>query len=336
MGRLLRALTAILVIGLLGAAYIQYRVSTLNEPISDASADFRLVVTPGMTFKQVTIRLKRDGIVNDALAFEWYGRWIGADRKVRAGVYTIAADWTPRRLLKELEKGTLPKAVRVTLPEGFNRWQMADRLAKAGLIDRTSFLKRVEMERLEGRLFPDTYHFNPGVQTDAVIERLNRKFKTVFRQVIEATNPAKEIPNTERLISLASLVQKEAGVYDDQRKVARVFLNRLKKGMKLQTDPTCVYGPKRYTRVPRPADCKDPNNLYSTYIIDGLPPGPIGNPGRDAIRAVLHPYTGPRATKLLYFVARRDGSKKHHFSESYKAHRQAIRTYLKRDSRAGD
>jgi len=309
--------------------YVQSRLSVIDQPLNSGEGAFHLVITPGMSFKQVAARLNHAGIIKDSTVFEWYGRWLGVDRSIKAGSYTIEPHWTPKQLLEKLKAGTLPRTIRITLPEGLNRWQMADRLSAAGLIERDAFLRRIRMEALEGRLFPDTYLFRPKVQTNEVIARLTKKFDQVWQQVSKTAGKRLDEATKTSLVILASLVQKESGPYADQRKVARVFQNRLKAGMKLQTDPTCVYSRERYDHVPSPKDCHNKENAYSTYVIKGLPPGPIGNPGRSALRAVLSPYSGLRASKLLYFVARRDGTKTHHFSESYSDHQQAIRRFLK-------
>ncbi len=270
--------------------------------------------------------LRREGVVEDPLVFEWYGRYREVGRRIKAGTYAVDLSITPRELLGRLEAGTLPAQVRITIPEGYNRWQVADLLAKQGLVDRAEFLRRVERDGLEGRLFPDTYWVRKDAGLDAVIDLLTRRFDEVWEQLLKEQPGAKV--DRGRTINLASLVEKEARTERDRPLVARVFLNRLEKKMRLQTDPTCVYGPELYEETPHPRFCKDPSSRYSTYVIDGLPPTPIANPGRAALRAVLAPARGPGADELLYFVARRDGSGEHHFSATYEEHRKAVQRYL--------
>ena len=180
------------------------------------------------------------------------------------------------------------------------------------------------MEGLEGQLYPGRYSFKREINTDLVISKLTQKFETEWSSLMEEHADRHSL-SEEQLLILASIVQRESAVYTDQRKVSRVFYNRLKKGQKLQTDPTCVYGEERYLRKPNPKDCRDSENTYSTYVIKGLPPGPIGSPGRQAIKATLLPYQGKDAHRLFFFVARRDGSGQHHFSETYAEHIKADR-----------
>lgn len=313
------------------AAYGWHRMGSLDAPLAAGGGSTVVEITPGMSFAAIVDRLQAEGVVRDPLVFELYGRYLGVGSRLKAGTYAVDLSQTPRELLRALEAGTLPPETRVTIPEGFNRWQIADLLAERGLVERAAFLKRIEREDLEGRLFPDTYRLRPDAGADAVIAALTGRFEAVLAEEL-ARAPAARRPTNDaehrELLILASLVEKEARTARDRRLVARVFHNRLAKGMKLQTDPTCVYDARWYREVPHPRYCKDPENRYSTYVIDGLPPGPIANPGRDALAATLAPADGERAAKLLFFVARRDGSGEHHFSETYAEHQRAVRRYL--------
>jgi len=316
------------------AAYGWHRLGALDTPLEADGGSTVVEITPGMSFAAIVDRLHAEGVVRDPLVFELYGRYVGVGSRLKAGTYAVDLGQTPRELLEALEAGTLPPEIRVTLPEGFNRWQIADLLSERGLVDRDAFLTRIERDDLEGRLFPDTYRFRPEAGVDAVVAALTARFGAVMEAVL-AQVPAAQRPKTDaerrELLVLASLVEKEARTARDRRLVARVFHNRLARGMKLQTDPTCVYDARWYREVPHPRYCKDPANRYSTYVIDGLPPGPIANPGRDALAATLTPATGDKSAKLLFFVARRDGSGEHHFSETYAEHQRAVRRYLTPD-----
>lgn len=313
------------------AAYGWHRLGSLDAPLAAAGGSTVVEIEPGMSFAAIVDRLHAEGVVGDPLVFELYGRYVGIGSRLKAGTYAIDLGQTPRELLRALEAGTLPPETRVTIPEGYNRWQIADLLAERGLVQRAAFLARVERDGLEGRLFPDTYRFRPAAGVDAIVSALTARFDAVLAEVLDAA-PVDARPGTDaerrELLILASLVEKEARTARDRRLVARVFHNRLAKGMKLQTDPTCVYDARWYREVPHPRYCKDPKNPYSTYVIDGLPPGPIANPGRDALAATLAPADDPKAAKLLYFVARRDGTGEHHFSETYTEHQRAVRRYL--------
>ena len=176
----------------------------------------------------------------------------------------------------------------------------------------------------EGFLAPDTYKFFPGTAPREVLKVL----------VKEQLNRLKRHPCTLKpyqCITLASIVEKESADPDDMRKVARVLLNRLKKGMPLQSDPTMLYGPSGLAKKTTLQLKKDSSNPYNTYTHTGLPPGPICSPGLSAIKAVSNPYNGPDASRLLYFVSKRDGT--HHFSTTYKEHLKAVRRFLKQKKR---
>ena len=333
MTKLSRIILCSLVIILGLGMYVHNRLNSLDEAIGATPKTTTLMITKGMTFKQIVARLSRDELLRDPLVFEWYGRYIHADRSIKAGTYQISRNWTPRVLLEKLKKGILPISVRITIPEGWNRWQIADRLHALGLTDRASFLRRVEMESLEGKLFPNTYYFNPTTSTDDVIRVLTKQFEKVWQSINGRRGALSQSLNAQQVLNIAAMVEKEAGNKTDQRKVARVFLNRLKRGMKFESDPTCVYHQNLYKEKPSPRTCRDKTNRYSTYVIKGLPPTPIGNPGKNALEAVLNPFDGPRADKLIFFVARRDGSNNHYFSETYQQHRQAVNRYLKKRKR---
>jgi len=330
---LVRALVVLLLAALGVAGYAWHRVSSyLDAPLGAGGT--RLVTIPeGVTFRGAVAALAEAGVVTDPLVFEWYGRYRGVGRAIKSGMYAIDLSQTPRDLLEKLEDGVLPRRARLTLPEGWNRWQIADRVVALTDADRADFLARVEAEDLEGRLFPDTYFLQPEASAAEVLGVLTRRFDGVWAEVLKGHPDAEKLRRDgaarRRLLTLASLVEKEARTQKDRKLIARVFHNRLAKGMKLQTDPTCVYREDWYTQVPHPRFCRDPANLYSTYLIEGLPPGPIANPGRAALDAALRPADDAASRELLYFVARRDGSGEHVFSRTYEEHQAAVNRYLK-------
>jgi len=304
--------------------HLMDRISDLDQPISETDKSFTVDIARGMTFKQVVILLEKKGVLQDPLVFEWYGRYAGLGSHIQPGRYQILPHWTAREVLAAITTQQQSKTIRVHIPVGWNRWQIAERMSSLGLVDADAFLRRVRIESLEGQLFPGSYTFDREVNTDGVIDQMVKKFEAEWTNLTQTYTDRFRLTEQELLI-LASIVQKESVVYEDQRKVSRVFYNRLKKGQKLQTDPTCTYGPNRHHRKPNPKDCRDSTNTYSTYVIKGLPPGPIGNPGRQAIRATLLPYSQEGADKLFFFVARRDGSGQHHFTETYAEHKRADR-----------
>jgi UPF0755 protein len=326
-----------LVVGLVLAAvgaYAWRRWSDyLDAPIATGKAEQQVVIEKGATFKQIIARLQADGLVSDPLVFEAYGRFIGAGTNVKAGTYIVDPAWTPRALLEKLQSGGLVAQVRVTIPEGQNRWQIAEILAKDKLVDPARFLDVVERQDLEGRLFPDTYLFKVGASMDEVTRTLTDRFDTVFDELVKGTPEEQRLradpEEKRRFVILASLVEKEAQTQEDRPLIARVFKNRVERGMKLETDPTCVYGPDTWREIPHPRFCRNPQNRYSTYVIPGLPPGPIANAGRAAMDAALRPAQGGNASTLLYFVAKRDGTGAHDFSETYEEHSRKVSVYLR-------
>jgi UPF0755 protein len=305
----------------------------LDAPIASGKAEQQVVIEKGATFKQIIARLETEGLVADPLVFELYGRFIGAGTNVKAGAYVVDPSWTPRALLEKLQSGGLVAQVRVTIPEGQNRWQIAEILAKAGLVDPAKFLDVVERQDLEGRLFPDTYLFKVGAPLSEVTRVLTDRFDEVFESLVRGAPDEQRLrtdpEEKRRFVILASLVEKEAQTQADRPLIARVFKNRVEKGMKLETDPTCVYGPDTWREVPHPRYCRNPKNTYSTYVIAGFPPGPIANAGRAALDAALRPSQEANAARLLYFVAKRDGTGAHDFSETYEEHSRKVDLYLR-------
>ncbi len=323
-----------LILGLLGGLllglglFALHCVHFLNNPLSSKGGVKVVEIPRGSSYKRAVQILAQKGVVRSPLVMEWYGRLMGKGNQIKAGIFEIRLEMTPKDLLQKLEEGSLRPQIRLTVPEGYNRWQIADLLEEAHLAARKDFLNRVEADHLEGRLYPDTYFFNIDSTLDEVLKRMTARFDAVFNALIEGRNLDDEAQ--KKLLIMASLVEKEAKTDRDRGLCARVFYNRLAKGMKLQTDPTCVYSEQLYLQRATPAACKDPQSAYSTYVIAGLPPGPISNPGKAALKAALDPPNDKDAQKLLYFVAKQDGSGEHFFSETYEEHRKAIDLYLKK------
>ena len=222
------------------------------------------------------------------------------------------------------------------IPEGLRAAEIADRLDAAGLADRETFLAvvfdpdsparmGVEGGSLEGYLFPDTYRFARGLPPEEIARSMVGEFLRVYRGLEPATN-GMALSMLEE-VTLASIVEKETGVAKERPLIASVFLNRLKRGMRLETDPTVIYGIEEFDGNLRRVHLQDESNPYNTYKIRGLPPGPIANPGRDALRAVRH----PARSAYLYFVSRNDGT--HVFSKTYAEHEAAVDRFQRRRRR---
>ncbi len=313
----------------------------IRAPISALDAERTVVVEEGQSWPQVIETLSKDGVVVWPLHFKALVRVRRMDQRLRPGRYILPPGITPEGVLARLTRSGPDGSYRLTVPEGFSMYRIADRVEAEGLASRAAFLKaatdKVLMKRLkvrgesfEGYLFPDTYFLPPGATPQVIITRMVKRHRQVWKKVLKdvgakkvaALRKAHGLADPE-LITLASIVEKEAVVADERPIIARVFYNRLKKDMKLQTDPTCVYGPKIYTKKPSPKLCRDAKSRYSTYVIKGLPPGPIANPGRASMMSVLKPTTDKDKVDYLYFVARR-GGRRHTFSKTYEAHKKAI------------
>jgi UPF0755 protein len=224
----------------------------------------------------------------------------------------------------------------VVIPEGKRATEIADLLAEAGLADRDDFLEvvfdpqsperlGVEGTSLEGYLFPDTYRFARGLAPSKIAEAMVREFKRVYEGLPAAE--AEPVLSMREQVTLASIVEKETGAAHERPLIAAVFLNRLRRGMRLETDPTVIYGIENFDGNLRRVHLQDAGNLYNTYKIRGLPPGPISNPGLDALRAVRQPADSP----YLYFVSQNNGT--HAFSKTYAEHERAVDRYQRRRRR---
>jgi UPF0755 protein len=284
-----------------------------------------------VTFRKIAEELGAKQVVSSPLLFTLYGRLRGEDGKVKAGYYQLNDGMTPREILRKLVTGEVYLRPFV-LPEGYSLYQAAELLDQQGLLDGKRFLTHATDRKFlrdhgipgpsaEGYLFPGTYNIEPGMDEAGLIAAMVGQFTKNRRARYEARVQA-SAKNWHEILTLASMIEKEAVVPAERPVIASVFYNRLAKGMRLQSDPTSVYGVRAFAGKVTRADILRPSP-YNTYLIAGLPPGPIGNPGDAAIEAALT----PARTSYLYFVARQDGS--HYFSTTLEEHNRAVQTYLK-------
>ncbi len=287
-------------------------------------------VTEGMSFKTIAATLQNEGIIRYRSYFEILGRLEGISRKVRFGYYGLNTNMSMWDVLDALRNGKIIE-YQVVVPEGYNLYQIGWTLSNTPLIsDPNKFINLVknkeyvrslgiDADTLEGYLFPDTYYLPKGIKLEDIPKRMVQRYKAVF--VDSYRNRAKEMGFTEhQIVTLASIVEKEAKISAERKLVAAVYLNRLKKKMKLQADPTAVYGTKAWITKVTKEDLKR-QSPYNTYLHKGLPPGPIANPGQGAILAALY----PEKVDYLFFVAQGDGS--HYFSKDFGEHEKAIGRY---------
>lgn len=334
-----------LVIIVLGAVYSHYQ-SYIQKPVLADGRMKTLVIPRGSAWPAVVEILKTEHLISRPAYFEYWARRRHLPAAVKAGSYKLIGPMSLSDLADTLREGGRFDETTVTFPEGLSIFHLADRVERLGLSDRDAFLRAardpaalaeagIDGESFEGYLFPDTYRFRKDTPAHEIIARLHQRW-VVMWEALSATHADSIAALSEKydftrsdFITLASLVQRETNLASESDVIARVFLNRIDLGMRLQTDPTCVYGEQTYKEIPRPKYCKDPMNRYSTYIIWGLPPGPIANPGKTSIEAALNPSQDAEAQKYLFFVARRDGSRGHHFTKTFAAHKRAIRRYLR-------
>ncbi|HRI69325.1 MAG TPA: endolytic transglycosylase MltG, partial [Polyangium sp.] len=291
-------------------------------------------------------------------AMAMFLRLTGGTGAFVAGPHLLPDALDPWDLVRVLERSSRRPTVRVTIPEGFHRFDTAVRLEKLGVVPKDVFLKLTSdaaflgelgifkvdgavAESAEGYLFPATYELQADSDARDVVRRLvgesDRRFAALSKQHGEALGRLRNRFGFGRreILTLASIVEKEAAVADERPIIASVFLNRLEdpafKPKRLQSDPTAMYGCYAepdvvpacagFSGKASPAINRDPHNRYSTYVNDGLPPGPIGNPGESSIEAVLAPST----TKYLFFVAK--GGGRHTFSETLDQHNEAVKKF---------
>ncbi len=289
----------------------------------------RITITPGMTFTDVARLLYSEGIIRDIDKFGWLAAHRKAETRIQAGEFDLSAEMNPVEVLDLLVNGR-PVEYRMTVPEGYSLKQIAEVLDKQGMWSGQRFLELafdpglaaslgVDAKTLEGYLFPETYQFPRGAVEEDIIKAMVRKMNSVFGD--GETARAEELRMTRHeVLTLASLIEKETSVRDEMPLISSVFHRRLEIGMKLDCDPTVIYGMNNFDGNLRRRDLEK-WTPYNTYLNPGLPPGPIASPGRDAIQAALY----PADTRYLYFVSRGDGT--HHFSSTFAEHQRAIRRY---------
>lgn len=263
--------------------------------------------------RDIANRLVNEGIVKSDWRFRLFERF--GRRPLRPGVYTLAAGTPPYQIVQSLRRG--PPHVRLTFPEGWTSRQIAAHLEDNGVTEAEPFLKIVMEAKKEGFLFPDTYQFEQGQSPNVVIDRMIKRFHEMEPKDMSQQAKAHGLSYVQ-LVTLASLVEKEARVPDERPIIAGVFLNRLKKRWRLESCATVQYALGTWKPVLTYKDL-DVDSPYNTYRHFGLPPGPVANPGAAALDAAAH----PTKTDMMFFVA--EGGGTHRFSRYYKDHLTAQR-----------
>lgn len=304
---------------------------TLLEAVDPSNSNPVVVeVQPGSKLRDICDELQKKGLVRYGWSISVISRFKGEDRKIDAGEYSLSPNMTPREILAKLVSGEVVKR-KLLLREGMSVWELGPAAEEAGLIkadeiniglvDPNLLMKAgIAAKSFEGYLFPDTYFFSRPVTSHRVIwtmmEQAEKRWKPEWSERAIELNL-----NRHEVLTLASIIEKESGNVDEQPLISSVFHNRLKKGMKLESDPTVVYGIKDFDGIITKKHLRDPHP-YNTYVNFGLPPGPICNPGETSIKAALYP---DPSSQYEFFVA--DGRGGHVFSVTLKEHQAAVQQY---------
>ncbi|SDS35686.1 UPF0755 protein [Halopseudomonas xinjiangensis] len=303
--------------------------SALNQPLR-IDAPQTLDVTPGSTPGRVLASLEQRDVLSRSQWIRRYWQWKMPDAVLQVGEYPVEPGMNVQDLLALLQRGAVLQRS-VTLVEGWTFKQFRSELARAERLEQT-LAEDIPAEQVmgelglgeehpEGQFFPDTYLYTLGMSDRDVLIRAHRRMQEVLAEEWEKRDDGLPIDTPYEALILASIIERETGVPHERDEIAGVFVRRLRQGMRLQTDPTVIYGmgDQYEGRIGR-ANLRE-TTPYNTYMIDGLPPTPIAMPGREAIRAALNPASG----SSLYFVARGDGS--HVFSDTLDEHNAAVRHY---------
>lgn len=284
----------------------------------------------GSGLRKLANELKLGGVIQSSWHFVLLTRLRGYSHSLKAGDYQFNDSMTASEILHKLVSGEVSYR-KFTLPEGYSLYQAAELLEQKGYFRKEQFLAKcrdrdlllrlgLKFSSAEGYLYPATYNLSRGGGEEQLLEQMISQFNKEYSE-LHPTGLSGGFSRHE-IVTLASIIEKEAIAAEEKALISSVFHNRLRIGMPLQSDPTAVYGVRAFSGKISKADIMRPSP-YNTYLNKGLPPGPIGNPGRGAVLAAIN----PAKTDFLYFVARQDGT--HHFSRNLTEHNRAVARYLK-------
>jgi UPF0755 protein len=337
MPRALRPLALLLLLVAIAAAaavgFWRHLDNEMDRP-APAADPVRVQVTPGEPLRLILARLQQQGALRNARELEWYLRLHRLRPRAQAGNYEIAPHSSARTVLDQFETGRVVLE-QLTIVEGWNFLQLRHVLdADPSLLHATRAMTDAalmtvlghEAQAPEGRFFPDTYRFAAGTSDRRILELAYERMQAELAAAWETRAPDLPLASADEALILASVVEKETGREDERPKVAAVFVNRLRRGMRLQSDPTVIYGlGDRYDGNIHTRDLET-DTPYNSYTRAGLPPTPIAMPGIASLQATLH----PADIDALYFVATGTGDGGHQFSSNLAEHDVALRAYLKR------
>ncbi|MXZ49036.1 MAG: endolytic transglycosylase MltG [Candidatus Dadabacteria bacterium] len=319
--------------GLAVFVFVLLALSTWFYFLDGFSTETKIVDIPqGLGLSAIAEKLEEEGVIRKAEVLFLSAFLSGTQRKLKHGEYVFSAGEAPYTVHRKLRRGEVSLR-KVTFPEGLTLVQMAGILDASQIVIRKEFLALaengeystkklgVDVSSLEGFLFPDTYFFARGCSAEKVIETMLDRFREAYA-TLGTVNPQ---PDIKGIVTIASLIEKETAFPPEKPLVSAVISNRLRKGMKLEFDPTVIYAlGEKFDGNIRKKDLSFPSP-YNTYVVSGLPPGPIAAPGLDSIRAALE----PADVNYLYFVSNGDGV--HVFSSTYGDHVNAVERLLKKE-----
>lgn len=306
----------------------------ISSPASAESREIIYDLTPGKGFITVARELENQGVLKNADFFSFYAKITGERSKIKVGEYALNTNMTPAEVMAVITSGK-SVARSFTVSEGLSIFEIAQLFERLGYGTEKEFLSAVRdpeliqtllgarYESLEGYLFPETYMMTKFMDAKSLATAMVKRFLAVYAEV----SPQSRISglNRHQIVTLASIIEKETGAPHERGLISSVFHNRMRKNMRLQTDPTVIYGKAvdvtgRIEISITRQDLRTPTR-YNTYTISGLPPGPIANPGREALLAAVNPEISP----YLFFVSQNDGT--HIFTETYQDHATAVKRF---------
>jgi len=316
------------------ALLLYWQLAASMEQRSGAPAGTRVTVNAGASLRAVLAELAQAGALRDPRLVEWYLRLHGEHLRAQAGIYALEQGATARQILAQLASGRVVMS-QVTIVEGWTFTQMRQALdANPDLVhdwqhqDEAALMSELGQRGIaaEGRFFPDTYRFAAGTSDRRIYQMALQRMSEHLAEQWAGRAPGTPVRTADAALILASIVEKETGREDERARVAAVFSNRLRQGMRLQSDPTVIYGlGAAYDGNLRRRDLEK-DGPYNSYTRNGLPPTPIALPGEASLHAALH----PADSDALYFVATGAGDGSHYFSATYEQHNAALLRYLKR------
>ena len=306
-----------------------YVIVELMVPVPGVSKKIELEIPKGSTFRQAIEIFSKEKLIRDKNLFLFIGRVSGLDRKIRAGYYSIYESMSPLDIFKMLKKGQIIE-YEITIVEGDSLREIAEKLSEKGIMSKNDFMLlssdedflasyTIDAPTFEGYLFPDTYKIPKGMDPEDAIGTMINKMREKYSGKLRARTS--ELGLSEReVLTLASIIEKEAKTDEERALISAVYHNRLRKGIPLQADPTSIYGIKSSREKITTKDLQR-RTPYNTYVIKGLPPGPIASPGIKSIVAAMYPADVP----YIYFVSNDDGT--HRFSVTREEHISAVKSY---------